>query len=71
MGIPSFIIKGPIKMHVLINERPPEQTNNQHMRNKGTDQLRSNREADQRLCFRYMDSTIPLHVLSKSKISSL
>ena len=28
--------------------------------NKGADQLRSYREADQRLCFRYMDSTIPL-----------
>ena len=37
--------------------------------NKGADQLRGNREADQRLCFRYMDSAIPL--LSKSKISSL
>ena len=38
--------------------------------NKGADQLRSNWEADQRLCFfRYMDSTIPL--LSKSGISSL
>ena len=37
--------------------------------NKGADQLRSNYEADQRLCFRYTDSTIPL--LSKSKISSL
>ena len=47
--------------------------------NKGADQLRGsflmlrgsyrNREADQRLCFRYTDSTIPL--LSKSKISSL
>ena len=36
--------------------------------NKGADQLRGNREADQRLCFRYMDSTIP-H-LSKSKIST-
>ena len=33
--------------------------------NKGADQLRSNCEADQRLCFRYTDSTIPL--LSKSK----
>ena len=32
--------------------------------NKGADQLRGNREADQRLCFRYTDSTIPL--LSKS-----
>ena len=37
--------------------------------NKGADPLRGNREADQRLCFRYTDSTIPL--LSKSKISSL
>ena len=35
--------------------------------NKGADQLRSNCEADQRLCFRYMDSTIAL--LSKSTIS--
>ena len=37
--------------------------------NKDADQLRGNREADQRLCFRYMDSTIPL--LPKSEISSL
>ena len=37
--------------------------------NKGADQLRSNCEADQRLCFRNKDSTIPL--LSESKISSL
>ena len=36
--------------------------------NKDTDQLRGNREADQRLCFRYTDSAIPLK--SKSKISS-
>ena len=28
--------------------------------NKDADQLRANREADQRLCFRYMDSIIPL-----------
>ena len=28
--------------------------------NKNADQLRGNREADQRLCFRYLDSTIPL-----------
>ena len=28
--------------------------------NKGADQLRSNCEADQRLCFRYTDSTMPL-----------
>ena len=28
--------------------------------NKDADQLRGNREADQCLCFRYTDSTIPL-----------
>ena len=38
-------------------------------KNKDADQLRGNREADQRLCFCYIDSTIPL--LSKSEISSL
>ena len=37
--------------------------------NKDADQLRGNRKADQRLCFRYTDSTISL--LSKSEISSL
>ena len=37
--------------------------------NKDVDQLRGNREADQCLCFRYTDTTIPL--LSKSEISSL
>ena len=37
--------------------------------NKGADQLRSNCETDQRFCFRYTVSTIPL--LSESKISSL
>ena len=28
--------------------------------NKDADQLRGNHDADQRLCFRYIDSTIPL-----------
>ena len=37
--------------------------------NKDADQLRGDREADQRLCFRYTDSTIPL--LPKYEISSL
>ena len=37
--------------------------------NKDADQLRGNRDADQRLCFRFTDNTIPL--LSKSEISSL
>ena len=36
--------------------------------NKDADQLSCNREADQRLCFRYIDSTIPL--LPKYEISS-
>ena len=35
--------------------------------NKGADQLSSNCTADQRLCFRYTNSTIPL---LKSEISS-
>ena len=37
--------------------------------NKDPDQLCGNREADQHLCFRFIDCTIPL--LPKSKISSL
>ena len=37
--------------------------------NKDAGQLRCNREADQRLCFRYIDSTIPL--LSKYEMSCL
>ena len=36
--------------------------------NKGANQLRGNREADQRLCFRFLDSTIP--PLLNFKISS-
>ena len=47
-----------------------EKTNVLHIyENKDADQLHGNREADQRLCFRYIDSTIPL--LSKYEISSL
>ena len=34
--------------------------------NKDADQLRGNREADQRHCFRYSDSTIPLLLKSAS-----
>ena len=36
--------------------------------NKDADQLRGDREADQHLCFRYTDSTIPL--LPKTEISN-
>ena len=34
-------------------------------KNKDADQLRGNREADQRLCFRLTDSTIPFLLVSK------
>ena len=37
--------------------------------NKDADQLRGNREADQRLCFRHIDSAIPLLLIYE--ISSL
>ena len=42
--------------------------------NKDADQLRGYREADQRLCFRYIDGTIPLlskYVISSCKSSSV
>ena len=39
-------------------------------KNKDADQLRGNREADQRLCFRYSDSTLPLLLNPKFQISS-
>ena len=38
--------------------------------NKDADQLRGDREADQRLCFHYMDSTIPLLPNPKFQASS-
>ena len=40
-----------------------------YAKNKDSDQLGGNPEADQRLCFRYTDSIFPL--LPKSEISSL
>ena len=48
-----------------LNEPRYEKTGFLHMRK----QRRSNREADQRLCFRYTDSTI--HLLPKYEISSI
>ena len=39
--------------------------------NKDTDQLRGNREADQRLCFRYTDTCSTIHLLSNYEISNL
>ena len=38
--------------------------------NKDADQLRGNREADQRLCFRYSDSTILFYLYPKFQASS-
>ena len=38
--------------------------------NKAADQLRGNREAHQRLCFRYTKGTILISLLLKSEISS-
>ena len=51
------------------NEPHHEKTGLSICENKDADQLRSNQEADQHLCFRYIDRTIPL--LSKSEISCL
>ena len=46
---------------VFLNELSHEKSNVLHIcENKDADQLRGNREADQRLCFRYTDSAIPL-----------
>ena len=39
--------------------------------NKDADQLRGNREADQHLCFRYSDSTIPLLLQAASSFLCL
>ena len=53
---------------ITMYEPPHGKTNNLHMQKQSTDQLRCNREADQRLCFRYTYCTLPL--LLKSEISS-
>ena len=45
---------------VLLIEPRYEKPNFCICENKDADQLRGNREADQRLCFRYTNSTIPL-----------
>ena len=64
-----FITSDPVQWKVTLIEPRREKTDFLHIcENKGADQLRGDREADQRLCFRYIDSTIPL--LSKYEISS-
>ena len=69
---PLFLESSTLGHHaslVFIYEPPHGKTNNLLGENKDADQLRGNREADQRLCFRYSDSTIPL--LLKSEILSV
>ena len=56
-------------LNQTVYEPRHEKTNDCICENKDADQLRGNHEADQRLCFRYIDSTIPL--LSKYEILSL
>ena len=56
-------------MHRSVFEPHYEKTGFCICENKDADQLRSYCAADQRLCFRYTDSKIPL--LPKSEISSL
>ena len=51
-----------------LNEPPHGKANNLPRRKQRRRSACSNCEADQRLCFRYSDSTVPL--LPKSKISS-
>ena len=59
-----FINSSSLILHGTLNvafEACHEKTKILHMRNiDGADQLRGNHEADQRLCFRYKDSSIPL-----------
>ena len=62
-GIQFFLIFAPKHMSRLMG-KPTISIGE----NKDADQLCGNREADQCLCFRYSDSTIPL--LLKSEISS-
>ena len=57
-----------LQTDVKIYEPPREKPTICIGENKDADQLRGNREADQRLCFHYTDSTLPL--LLKSEISS-
>ena len=67
-GLPLFSILVTVSNLVLSSPRICEQHMSRVMRNsticicenKDADQLRGNREADQRLWFRYIDSTIPL-----------
>ena len=70
----QFLLKSAFVIRCIDNKLPLfkprcEKTGFCICENKDADQLRGYREADQRLCFRYIDSIIPL--LPKYKISSL
>ena len=62
----SFINSGPDKEGIWASWENRIFAN---AKNKDTDQLRGNREANQRPCFRYTDITSPL--VFRSEISSL
>ena len=55
--------------HYIYDHRHEKTCFSLHMRNEGKDQLRGNPAAYQRLCFRYIDGTIPL--LPQTEIASL
>ena len=59
----------PIRMKALERSLSLNKYNLSHIVRKPAFCICENKDADQRLCFRYTDSTIPL--LSKSEISSL
>ena len=49
-----------VNFETVTYEPPHGKTNMCICENKDAEQLRGNREADQRLCFQYTDSTLPL-----------
>ena len=57
MAVITFKFKQGVNYEVSLVMRKPASC---ICENKDADQLRSDCEADQRLCFRYTDSTIPL-----------
>ena len=62
MSIGRFIISNPrngLKPPIFKMSRDVRKPDFCICENKDADQLRGNREADQRLCFRHLDSTIP------------
>ena len=56
---------------MVLNEPPHGKTNICIGENKDADQLRGNREADQRLCFRYTDSTTHPLLIPKFQAANL